>query len=315
MTTLLIPASTSLRRQLDRLFIPLTLGPTLLWIAAIIVYPTARLLWSSLFFENPITGERKFVGLQNFEQLLLATDGPGWLGVFDPTFITFTTHTFVYVGCSVTISFVLGLGVAVLLNKDLKGRGWIRTAVIVPWIFPYVMSGMMWRWMFQTKYGAINGVLTQSGVIESNIAFLSDGTLAMMALIIADVWVFTPFIIIILLAGLQNVPEQLYDAAEVDGASRLSRFWNVTYPFLKPSILVALTIRIIFDIRALDLVWIMTQGGPGTKTEVWASWIYRTAMEFQRTGEAAALGVVMLAVTFAIVAVLYTTFGGTPYET
>jgi multiple sugar transport system permease protein len=118
---------------------------------------------------------------------------------------------------------------------------------------------------------------------------------------------------IILLAGLQNVPAQLYDAAEVDGASRWSRFRNVTYPFLKPSILVALTIRIIFDIRALDLVWVMTQGGPGKSTEVWASWLYRTAQVFNRPGEGAALGVVLLAVTFMIVALLYRVFGESPY--
>ncbi|RKD98021.1 carbohydrate ABC transporter permease [Halopiger aswanensis] len=302
----------SLRRALDRLFVPLTVGPTLIWIAAIIVYPTARLLWSSLFWENPLTRETEFVGLRNFKRILL--DPGGTLEVFNASFIAFTKNTLIYVGCSVTLSFLLGLGIAILLNKDLKGRGWFRTAVIVPWILPYVMSGLMWRWMFEAKNGAINGLLTQTGLLSEKIAFLSDGTLAMMALIIADIWVFTPFIVIILLAGLQNVPEQLYDAAEVDGASRWSRFWNVTYPFLKPSILVALTIRIIFDIRALDLVWVMTQGGPGKSTEVWASWLYRTSMEFQRTGEGAALGVIMLAVTFAIVAILYTIFGGTPYD-
>jgi len=220
----------------------------------------------------------------------------------------------VYVGFSVTISFLLGLGIAMLLNKDLTGRGWLRTAVIVPWIMPYVMSGLMWRWMFQTDYGALNAILMRIGVISDSIPFLSDGTLSMMALIVADVWVFTPFIIIILLAGLQNVPEQLYDAAEVDGASRWSRFWNVTYPFLKPSILVALTIRIIFDIRALDLVWVMTGGGPGKSTEVWASWLYRTAQVFNEPGSGAALGVVLLATTFAIVAVLYKIFGESPYQ-
>ena len=303
--------SRTLWRRLDRLFVPLTVGPTLVWIAAIIVYPTAKLLWSSLYWTNPLTNRTEFVGLRNFRRLLFA-DG-GALGLVNPDFVAFTKHTLVYVGFSVSISFLLGLAIALLLNKDLKGRGWLRTAVIVPWILPYVMSGLMWRWMFQTQYGAINGVLTQIGLLSEKIAFLSDGTLAMVALIVADVWVFTPFIIIILLAGLQNVPEQLYDAAEVDGASRWSRFWNVTYPFLKPSILVALTIRIIFDIRALDLVWVMTQGGPGKATEVWASWLYRTAQIFNRPGEGAALGVVMLAVTFLIVAVLYRLFGDTPY--
>ena len=301
----------STRRLLDRLFVPLTVGPTLLWIAGIIVYPTIQLLWTSLQFENPINGQREFVGLRNFERVLLA-DG-GWLGVFNPDFVAFTAHTIVYVGASVTLSFLIGLGVALLLDMDLAGRGWIRTAVIVPWILPYVMSGLMWRWMFQAQYGAINGALVQSGLISEKIAFLSDPTLAMLALIVADVWVFTPFIIIILLAGLQNVPAQLYDAAEVDGASRWSRFRNVTYPFLKPSILVALTIRIIFDIRALDLVWVMTQGGPGKETEVWASWLYRTAQVFGKPGEGAALGVIMLVVTFGIVAVLYKLFGDTPY--
>jgi multiple sugar transport system permease protein len=305
----------SLRRKLDRLFVPLTVGPTVLWIAAIIVYPTAKLFWSSLYWENPITGEAEFVGLRNFERLLFAREGQeaAFLGL-NNEFIAFTKNTLIYVGSSVTLSFLLGLGIALLLNKDLAGRGWIRTAVIVPWILPYVMSGLMWRWMFEAQYGAVNGVLVQSGLLSEKIAFLSDGTLAMMALIVADVWVFTPFIIIILLAGLQNVPEQLYDAAEVDGCGRISRFWNVTYPFLKPSILVALTIRIIFDIRALDLVWVMTRGGPGKETEVWASWLYRSAQVFNEPGTGAALGVVMLAVTFAIVAVLYKIFGETPYE-
>ncbi|KZX49467.1 MULTISPECIES: carbohydrate ABC transporter permease [unclassified Haloarcula] len=304
-----------LRRKLDKLFVPLTVGPTLLWIAAIIVYPTAKLFLSSVQFRNPITNEMEFVGLRNFQRLIFAREGGNAaLGIFSPSFVSITTNTVIYVGFSVSISFLLGLGIALLLDKDLKGRGWFRTAVIVPWILPYVMSGLMWRWMFQSDFGAINGALQRLGVISGNIPFLSDGALAMMALIIADVWVFTPFIIIILLAGLQNVPEQLYDAAEVDGASRWSRFWNVTYPFLKPSILVALTIRIIFDIRALDLVWVMTQGGPGKSTEVWASWLYRTAQVFNEPGTGAALGVVLLAVTFAIVASLYKIFGESPYE-
>ena len=304
-----------LRRKLDKLFVPLTVGPTLLWIAAIIVYPTAKLFLSSVQFRNPVTNEMEFIGLRNFQRLVLAREGSdAALGVFNPSFVSFTTNTVIYVGFSVSISFLLGLGIALLLDKDLKGRGWFRTAVIVPWILPYVMSGLMWRWMFQSDFGAINGALQRLGIISGNIPFLSDGALAMIALIIADVWVFTPFIIIILLAGLQNVPEQLYDAAEVDGASRWSRFWNVTYPFLKPSILVALTIRIIFDIRALDLVWVMTQGGPGKSTEVWASWLYRTAQVFNEPGSGAALGVVLLAVTFAIVASLYKIFGESPYE-
>lgn len=298
----------SLRRRLDRWFIPLTVGPTVLWIAAVIVYPTLQLFWESLHARNPATGARRWVGLANFQELLLG--GPG---LVNPQFVSITWHTLIYVGCSVTISFALGLGVALLLDKDLKGRGVLRTAVIVPWILPYVMSGLMWRWMFQAQYGAINGLLLKLNAIESGIPFFSDGTLAMMALIVADIWVFTPFIIIILLAGLQNVPEQLHDAAEVDGAGQLSRFWNVTYPFLKPSILVALTIRIIFDIRALDLVWVMTRGGPGKSTEVWASWLYRNAQVFNTPGEGAALGVVMLAVTFGIIATLYRLFGDTPY--
>ncbi|GGN85559.1 MULTISPECIES: carbohydrate ABC transporter permease [Haloarcula] len=303
----------SLRRKLDRLFVPLTVGPTMLWIAGIIVYPTLKLLWSSVFWTNPITSQKEFVGLRNFKRLIFAEGGSGTFLGLAPDFVSITWHTFVYVGLSVSISFALGLGIALLLDKDLKGRGWFRTAVIVPWILPYVMSGLMWRWMFNSEYGAINGILTQSGLLSSKIAFFSDGTLSMMALVIADIWVFTPFIIIILLAGLQNVPEQLYDAAEVDGAGKISRFVNVTYPFLKPSILVALTIRIIFDIRALDLVWVMTQGGPGKSTEVWASWLYRTAQVFNRPGEGAALGVVLLAVTFMIVALLYKVFGESPY--
>jgi len=299
----------TLRRTLDRWFIPLTVVPTALWVLGIIVYPTLRLLWSSLHSRNAVTGDRSFVGLQNFQQILFG--GPG---LFNPDFLTYTGHTAVYVGCSVTFSFVIGLGVAMLLNKDLAGRGWLRTAVIVPWVLPYVMSGLMWRWMFQPQLGAINGVLYQLGLISDRIAFLSDGTMAMIALIIADVWVFTPFIIIILLAGLQNVPKQLHDAAEVDGAGQIARFWNVTYPFLKPSILVALTIRIVFDIRALDIVWVLTQGGPGKQTEVWASWLYRTAQVFNQPGQGAALGVVVLVTTFAVIAVLYKAFGDSPYQ-
>ncbi|WP_312912273.1 carbohydrate ABC transporter permease [Natronosalvus caseinilyticus] len=304
----------SLRRLLDRLFVPMTVGPTLILIVTIIAYPVYRLFVTSLYRTHPITGEWQFVGLENFRRLLFADGADGWLTVFDPSFVAFTRNTIVYVGSSVTISFLLGLGVAMLLDRDLKGRSWIRTAVIVPWILPYVFSGLMWRWMFQAQYGAINGFLLRLGVIEESVAFLSNGTLAMVALIVADVWVFTPFVIVILLAGLQNVPEQLYDAAEVDGASRWSRFWNVTYPFLKPSILVALTIRIIFDLRALDIVWVMTEGGPSKETEVWASFLYRTSMEFQNAGEGAAMGVLMLAVTFGIVTVLYTFFSGSPYE-
>lgn len=264
--------------------------PAILLLAFVVVYPTFNLFYTSLFVKNGQLGVTRFVGLQNYKKLF-----------FDTNFWQYLGHTFIYVGSAVTISLILGLIISNILNKSIRGRSVLRTIMLLPWMIPLVLTGITWRWILQDIYGAFNALLQQFGIIDQSVAWLTDGTTAMMGVITADFWANTPFVTIILLAGMQSIPRQLYEAADVDGASGWQKFYNITLPLLKPSIFVALVMRTLFAIRALDIVYALTGGGPGESTEVMASYIYNLGRRWLRMGYGSTVGVILLLITVALV--------------
>jgi multiple sugar transport system permease protein len=271
----------------------LLLIPALLILGLVFIYPIARAFWLSLFTENLGTQlQAQFSGLSNYQRML--GDGRFWQSLY---------NTSVFTVISVILELILGLGVALILNKSFFGRGVVRTIAILPWALPTAIMGLAWAWIFNDQYGVVNDIFTRLGLINTGINWLGTPSLAMTALIIADVWKTTPFISIILLAGLQSIPEDLYEAHKMDGASPWQSFFQITLPLLMPQILIALLFRFAQSFGIFDLVQVMTGGGPAGTTETVSIYIYSTVMRYLDFGYGAALVVVTFLLLVLAVAI------------
>ena len=228
--------------------------PTLVVLCVVAGWPLLRTIWFS-FTDASLSslGEREFVGFENF--LFLLQDEDWWQSV---------SNTFVFAIASVTLETIFGLGIALLLHANFKGRSWVRTAVLIPWAIPTIVSAQMWRWMFNDIYGVVNTILMKVGLIANPLAWTADPSLSMAAVIIVDVWKTTPFMALLILAGLQMLPQECFEAAKVDGIHPLRVFWRVTLPLLKPTIVVAIIFRTLDALRVFDLFYILTSGSADT---------------------------------------------------
>jgi multiple sugar transport system permease protein len=279
----------------DRAFAMLLVSPAAAFVFCIAVYPIVGVLWLSLFAQNlGTTLQPKFIGLDNYVRL--ANDGH-----FFQTLRTTLLFTFL----SVTFELLLGLGFALLLDARFFGRGLARTAVLIPWALPTAVLALAWSWIFNDQFGVLNDLLHRSGVQARPIAWLGSGPTALFALICADLWKTAPFVMIILLAGLQGIPGDLYEAAIMDGARTWKIFRLVTLPLLLPSIILALLFRLIQSFGIFDLVFVMTGGGPGGATETLAIYIYNTYLRYLDFGYGSAVIVVSFLILAFCAAVLY----------
>ncbi len=234
------------------------LVPALFTILAIAIYPLTQTFWLSLQDYNlKFATQRRFVGLGNYVKLLE-----------DEHFREALKHTLFFTVVSVSMEFVIGLAVALTIHKPFWGRGLVRAAVLVPWAIPTVISARMWEWMWNDQFGVINDVLLRLHLISKSQAWLGKPATAMWAIIVTDVWKTTPFMALLLLAGLQVIPEDLYESAMIDGASAWQRFRYVTLPLLRPAILVAIIFRTLDAFRVFDVVYVLTGGASNTETLV-----------------------------------------------
>jgi multiple sugar transport system permease protein len=225
----------------------------------------------------------------------------------DNFFLTAMAHTFVYTAAALTCEFLVGLGLALLLNAQIRGRSFFRASLLVPMMLPPVVAAIVWRLLLNPNFGAINGTLKQFGIDTDSLTWTASPGLAMLSVIAVDVWQWTPFVFLVLLAGLQAIPQEPYEAALIDGSSRWQTFWHVTLPLLKPAILIVLLLRTMDLLRVFDQIFILTEGGPGFATETISLYIYRTAFRFFDFGYAAAMSFVLLALT-NVISVVYIRF-------
>jgi len=249
----------------------LYLAPALMILAGVIGYPLLKTLWTSLHYDVPIYPHKgtPFVGLENYRLLL-----------GDSSFITVLENTLVYVTFAVLLKVLFGLSGALLLNCPYRGRNFFRAIVLLPWVIPTVASGVVWRWIFNSEYGVLNGTLKQLGLLSHSISWLGNPLLAMMAVVWVDAWKGIPFMIVVLLAGLQAIPHELYEAADVDGAIGWKRLVYITIPQIKPVLVTSTTLSVIWTITlAFNVVWVLTGGGPVTATEVLSTNVYRVAFQ------------------------------------
>ncbi|ASC69802.1 molybdenum ABC transporter permease subunit [Halomicronema hongdechloris C2206] len=268
--------------------------PAVLVLLLVYAYPIIWAFVSSLFTENLSTNlETVFTGFDNYTRLVL--DGRFWQSMW---------NTAVFTVVSLVIELVLGLGIALTLDQGFRGRGWVRTIAILPWALPTALIALAWRWIFNDQFGVWNDMLINwFGILQEPISWLGDPVWAMVAVIAADVWKTTSFVAILLLAGLQSIPQDLYEAHAIDGASPWQSFRQITLPLIMPQILIAMLFRFALAFGIFDLVLVMTGGGPGGATEMVSLYIYDTVMRYLDFGYGAALVVVTFLILIAVVAI------------
>ncbi len=277
---------------MNRLSLPwLLLAPALLATAILVLLPVGETMWLSLhdvILYRPRS--RPFVGLANYAWLLTDTDFWESLG-----------HSAVWVIASVGLQFALGFTAALLLNRAFPWRGLARGLVIIPWALPSVIIGMMWSWMLDFNLGLFNALGMRLGLLDAPIAWLAQPGTAMAAVILAVVWQGFPFFAVTLLAGLQAIPKEQYEAAAIDGAGTVSSFRHVTLPGLAPVIATALLLRMIWVANSLDLILVMTGGGPGTATQTLPLYAFLKAWSGADFGHGSALAVVLALLLLGVV--------------
>jgi multiple sugar transport system permease protein len=265
-------------------------APALIVVAALVAYPIVYSFWLSLQRYNlKQPAARRFVGIDNYVSLFS-----------DKAFVASITVSAAFVVVVVALTVGLSLSLALVLNEVFVGRGILRSLMLLPWAMPGVVNGLMWRWIFDAKVGALNGILTTFGLIDSYQAWLTSPVAAFFVAALAEVWNLMPLAVIILLAGLQAIPNELYDAARVDRANLFQRFGHVTLPWITHPLLIVLIIETMHAFRAFDVIYVLTGGGPGDATNVIALLTVRTAFTYTNFGLGNTYAYVITLITLVI---------------
>ena len=281
----------TLRAQDRRLGFYLLL-PSIIILFAIIVYPIGYSLWLSfhnLNINNQAKGQQ-FVGLQNYIDVLKSSDW--WMSIL---------RILYFVAADLIVGISLGLAIALLLNKERKGKGIVLAIVVFPYILAPIVNSLIWKLIYDPNYGLLNGLLTQLGIIKDYVAWLSSPKLAMVMLIIANLWQGTPFSIVLFLAGLKSIPKEEYEAAAIDGASSLVSFLYITIPHLMPIIYMNVVMKTIATFKVFDIIYSLTGGGPGGSTTVVGMLIYKESFEYMKFGQGAAMSFLLLIIVLCFV--------------
>jgi trehalose/maltose transport system permease protein len=285
--------TTKAGRQEERLGWML-ITPTVLVVVLVAIYPlfeTFRLSFTNYRASRPDAW--RYIGVENYRDLFA-----------DDVFLRSLRNTLVFTVTSVGLETLFGIIVALTIHSNFKGRGLVRTSMLVPWAIPTVVSSLLWVWMFHDGYGVINGVLVRLG-FESfrNFNWVGDPTTALGAVVAVDVWKTTPFMALLLLAGLQVIPDDVYEASRVDGASKWQQFWQITLPLLRPALLVALIFRTMASFRVFDMIFVMKQYATDTMSV--SIYAFREMMAQQKYGYGSAAAVVIF-LCIALLVVGYT---------
>ena len=272
----------------------LLLLPLLLLVVALIVYPIYRAVWLS-FTDKLVGYPERFVGLRNY--IYLANDD---------AFRAVVVNSLTFTVASVVLKILTGLAMAVVLHATWRWRNFFRGLMLLPWITSTVIIALTWRWMFDSfpGRGFFNSVLLDAGLLSGPIAFMATPTGAMAAVVVANWWRGFPFFGVSYLAGMQSIPGELYEAAAVDGAGAWRRFWHITLPGLKHIIIVTTLLTFIFTINDFNIIYVMTRGGPGTATQVFATYSYEVAFNQLRWGRGVTISIFAVPLLIAGIALV-----------
>lgn len=297
-TTAAAPARTPLSQRLAESRGALSLGfmlPSALLLLVFLTYPLGLGVWLG-FTDARVGRDGVFIGLENYEYLW--DDSIFWLSVF---------NTLLYTISASILKFVLGLWLALLLNENLPIKSFFRAIVLLPWVVPTVLSAIAFWWIYDSQFSIISWALIEMGIIDTRINFLGDPENARASVIAANVWRGIPFVAITLLAGLQTIPQSLYEAATLDGATRWQLFRYVTLPLLTPIIAITMTFSVLFTFTDFQLIYVLTRGGPVNATHLMATLSFQRGISGGQLGEGAAIAVAMI--PFLLAAILFSYFG------
>jgi trehalose/maltose transport system permease protein len=274
----------------------LLLLPALAVVAFVAIYPLGKTIYQSFTNQEFLAGiePTKWVGLQNYRDL--------W---HDTIFRQSVWETIKFTLITVSFEFVLGMIIALVVNSNFKGRGAMRAAMLVPWAIPTVVAAQMWKWMFDDVFGVINDAGVRLHILNHSVAWISQPSTALASVSAVDIWKTTPFVALLLLAGLQVIPRDLYEAADVDGASKWQQFWRITLPLLRPAILVTLIFRTLDALRVFDVFYVFYGNRPDTQTM--AIYAQSTIVSDGHVGYGSAISVAIFLI-IGIFVVIYVTF-------
>ena len=289
-----VPATTATaadratRNPLDRgyaLLGVLLIAPTVLIFCAVIVYPLVSAIYLSLFSIYTPTLQGRFVGLGNYAAL-----------ADSPEFWRSLLNTFIWTVLTLILQIVLGVAAALMLNQAIFLRSLARSLILFPYFVSTVVAVLVWRWLFNDLYGILNHTMMWVGLLEMPLDWLGSMPNAMASVVLVGAWKYFPFVVIAVLARLQTIPEQLYEAATIDGAGAWGRFWDVTLPQLRDVLVVVVLLRAIWDFKEFDLIYLLTGGGPIIGTQTLPLMVYKEAFGMNEMGRASAVAVAMMLV-------------------
>ena len=272
------------------------LAPALAVVGFVAFYPLGRTIYQSFTNQQFLAGiePTKFIGLRNYQGL-----------IHDTIFRDAVVVTVKFTVITVVFEFLLGMIIALVVNSSFKGRGVMRAVMLVPWAIPTVISAQMWKWMYDDVFGVINDALVRVHLIDHSVAWISQPSTALASVAAVDIWKTTPFVALLLLAGLQVIPTELYEAAEVDGATKWQQFWRITMPLLRPAILVALIFRTLDALRVFDIFYVFF--GSRLDTQTMAIYDQDTIVSAGDVGYGAAISVAIFLI-IGLFVVIYVTF-------
>lgn len=266
----------------DRWFGLLLILPIVIWVAVVYLFPVLYGFWLSLQNATVLGAPSRFIGVENYITLLR-----------DPTFGKSFRLSLLWVFGNAIVQTIAGFTVALLLNYPLRRFRVLQPVVIMSWVVPAAISALIWKWLLSSSYGVINNLLIQWGILAKPIVFLGKPNLTMLSVILVNSWRWFPFFAVILLAALQNIPREEYDAAAMEGASSFQQFWYITQPYLAPTLLVVGLVGTILSFNIFDVIYLMTNGGPMGLTTTLPVLVYKRAFEAYQMSEAATIGVYM----------------------
>ncbi len=273
------------------LFIFLMLLPTFAIISFLTVYPTIKgfeFSFQNITVRNLANPSRvKNVGFENFEKIFE-----------DPDFLKILWNTFVWIAGSVFFQLIFGLGLALLMRKPFKGRGIYAGMVFYPWALSGFAIGLLWSWLLNGQYGVINDILIRTGLVKQGIDFLSTESTAMFSVTMVNIWYGIPFFAIMSLAALQSIPNSVYEAAEIDGAGGFTKLFRITIPYIRPTLINTILLRVIWVMNFPDVIYGMTRGGPAKSTEILSVYMINKVYYGQKYSEASAIGVIIVLLLF-----------------
>jgi multiple sugar transport system permease protein len=273
--------------------------PSLLIVFGVLILPILYSLFLSVHDLILSSRTYEFVGLKHYIAMF-----------HDDSFINSIKMTLLFTVLSVAAEMIIGIAVALVLNQEFVGRGFVRGLMILPWALPGVVNAIMWQWIFNSNYGVFNGLLTQLGIIDRYQVWLAKPTSAFLCVLVANVWKETPYVVLLAIAALANIPKELYEAAAIDGASAWKSFWKITLPLIKSVVLILLITKTIWALQTFDLVYIMTKGGPMGVTEFIAFYIQKTSFKFLKFGYGSAMSYTVSMICFALTMVYIKCFMG-----